>query len=452
MSSGSASRASLYTVMEIQKKYSVTTSGQGNRSRASTKIKKADIKGRTISFNYFESLYSPQVTANLIFVDAGGSIEADKDQDTQNRLGSIKSSLPITGEEQVAIRIESKSGVLKLTRNPLIVDEVPSTTSESNRESIFLSLVSNPTLKNLEITDPTKTYTGRISDTVKSILKGLKIRKFKIDKTRNSYNFISRSRGGLDLITDLCRRSIPVKGDPGYFFYETQDGFNFRSIHSLISKKPVETYTYTAGLQANLDNDENDFKIVREPNFLKDQKVQERKKWTSSRNIFFNPATLKTDEVVYTMKTDSPEQTLGKGVTYTDEVTGYTTTHEHVLDLGSLGDNESLTPNNDPREWQAKSPMRYNLLHSQIMEIQVPCNVKLRAGNVIRVEFERQGDDKSLGGIDQQTSGNFLILHLCHHFDTKRSFTSMTIIRDTYGVHTSNSLDDEDDDTLENSD
>ena len=452
MSAGSASAASLYTVMEIQKKYSVTTSGQGNRSRASTKIKKADIKGRTISFNYFESLYSPQVTANLIFVDAGGSIEADKDQDTQNRLGSIKSSLPITGEEQVAIRIESKSGVLKLTRNPLIIDEVPSTTSESNRESIFLSLVSNPTLKNLEITDPTKTYTGRISDTVKSILKGLKIRKFKIDKTRNSYNFISRSRGGLDLITDLCRRSIPVKGDPGYFFYETQDGFNFRSIHSLISKKPVETYTYTAGLQANLDNDENDFKIVREPNFLKDQKVQERKKWTSSRNIFFNPATLKTDEVVYTMKTDSPEQTLGKGVTYTDEVTGYTTTHEHVLDLGSLGDNESLTPNNDPREWQAKSPMRYNLLHSQIMEIQVPCNVKLRAGNVIRVEFERQGEDKSLGGIDQQTSGNFLILHLCHHFDTKRSFTSMTIIRDTYGVHTSNSLDDEDDDTSENSD
>ena len=450
MSSGSASRASLYTVMEIQKKYSVTTSGQGNRSRASTKIKKADIKGRTISFNYFESLYSPQVTANLIFVDAGGSIEADKDQDTQNRLGSIKSSLPITGEEQVAIRIESKSGVLKLTRNPLIVDEVPSTTSESNRESIFLSLVSNPTLKNLEITDPTKTYTGRISDTVKSILKNLNIRKFKIDKTRNSYNFISRSRGGLDLITDLCRRSIPVKGDPGYFFYETQDGFNFRSIHSLISKKPVETYTYTAGLQANLDNDENDFKIVREPNFIKDQKVQERKKWTSSRNIFFNPSTLKTDEVVYTMKTSSPEQTLGKGVTYTDEVTGYTTTHEHVLDLGSLGDTESLTPNNDPREWQAKSPMRYNLLHSQIMEIQVPCNLKLRAGNIIRVEFERQGDDKSLGGIDEQTSGNFLILHLCHHFDTKRSFTSMTIIRDTYGVHTSNSLDDEDDDSLEN--
>ena len=428
MSSGSASRASLYTKMEIQK---FQKSG-----RSSSTIKRADISGRTVVFNYFESLYSPEVTANLIFVDAGGSLQAEKDQDTQERLGSIKSSLPITGEERVAIKIESKSGILDLTKNPLKVDAVPSTTSESNREAIFLSLVSNPTLQNLEIKDPCKTYTGRISETVKSILKDLNIKKFNIDPTQNNYNFISRSRGGLDLITDLCRRSIPVNGDPGYFFYETQDGFNFKAIDNLIAEDPVETYTYTGGLQANLDNDENDFKIIREPNFIKDQNVQERKKWTSSRNIFFNPLTLKTDETVYTMKTASPKKTLGKKVTYTDDIKGYTTTNEHVLDIGSLGDPSEITPNNDPREWQAKSPMRYNLLHSQIMEIQVPCNLKLKAGNVIRVEFERQGDDKSLGGLDEQTSGNFLILHLCHHFDTKRSFTSMTLIRDTYGLYT----------------
>ena len=127
---------------------------------------------------------------------------------------------------------------------------------------------------------------------------------------------------------------------------------------------------------------------------------------------------------------------MGKKVTYTDEVKGYTTTNTHVLDLGSLGDINDITPNNDPREWQAKSPMRYNLLHSQLMEIQVPCNLKLNAGKVIRVEFERQGDNKSLGGLDEHISGNFLILHLCHHFDSKRSFTSMTIARDTYGLYT----------------
>ena len=79
--------------------------------------------------------------------------------------------------------------------------------------------------------------------------------------------------------------------------------------------------------------------------------------------------------------------------------------------------------------------MRYNLLHSQMMEIQVPCNLRLRAGNVIKVEIERQGNDKELGGLDEHTSGKYLILHLCHHFDTERSFTSMTLARDTYGLH-----------------
>jgi len=427
MSVGSASRASLYTRMVINK--------DG---------KTANIAGKTATFNYFESVYSPEVTANLIFVDAGGSIQADKDQDTQERLGSIKSSLPITGGENLEVRIESKSGTLNFTRNPLKVDAVPSTTQESNREAIFLSLVSKPTFENLEIKNPCKTYTGNISDTVKSILKDLNITedKMDIDKTRNNYNFISRSRGGLDLITDLCRRSIPVNGDPGYFFYETRDPdregtlFNFKAIDNLISEDPVETYTYSGGLQANLDNDENDFRIIREPNFIKDQNVQERKKWTSSRNVFFNPLNNTTTEEIYTMKTDLPNKTLGKKVTYTDEIKGYTTTHKQVLDIGSLGNINELTPNNDPTEWQAKSPMRYNLLHSQLMEIQVPCNLNLTAGNVIRVEFERQGDDKSLGGLDEQTSGNFLILHLCHHFDTERSFTSMTLARDTYGLYT----------------
>ena len=129
------------------------------------------------------------------------------------------------------------------------------------------------------------------------------------------------------------------------------------------------------------------------------------------------------------------KKTLGRrSVEFVIPAFKYATSRSHVLDIGSL-DYKELTPNNDPREWQAKSPMRYNLLHSQMMEIQVPCNLKLRAGNVIKVEIERQGDDKELGGLDEHTSGKYLVLHLCHHFDTERSFTSMTLARDTYGLH-----------------
>ena len=421
--SGSASRASIYEKMIIR-----------------NDKKEANLIGKVASFNYFESVYSPEVTANLIFVDASGAIKADKAQDTQERLGSIKSSLPIVGDEDFEFAIKSISSVTSLS-GTLRVNSAPVISEDSNRQSIFLSLVSNATIDNLEIKNPTITYKGRISNTVKKILRELKIRKFKIDKTRNNYDFISRSKGGLDLITDLCRRSIPTKGDPGYFFYETQDGHNFRAIDNLISKRPVETYTYTGGMLSNLDNDENDFRIVRPPRFIKDQNIKERKKWMSSRNIFYNPATLEVEEKFYTLKGAEGEigtkvnKTLGKDIDYPNgSIVWYSKTNHITLDIGSL-DYQNLTPNNDPREWQAKSPMRYNLLHSQMMEIQVPCNLELRAGDVIKVEIERQGDDKELGGLDEHTSGKYLIMHLCHHFDSKRSFTSMTLARDTYGLH-----------------
>ena len=47
-----------------------------------------------------------------------------------------------------------------------------------------------------------------------------------------------KEEGALNIILDMCRRSVPVKGDAGYFFHQTQDGFKFKSIDFLLSQKP----------------------------------------------------------------------------------------------------------------------------------------------------------------------------------------------------------------------
>ena len=61
--------------------------------------------------------------------------------------------------------------------------------------------------------------------------------------------------------------------------------------------------------------------LLDSPIFLKDQNVKERKKWISSRNIFFNPYNLKTDEKFYALKGAEDDQsgqpvkkTLGKEI------------------------------------------------------------------------------------------------------------------------------------------
>lgn len=45
-------------------------------------------------------------------------------------------------------------------------------------------------------------------------------------------------------------------------------------------------------------------------------------------------------------------------------------------------------------------------------------------------------DQKELGSFDLNQSGKYIILNLCHHFDPQRSFTSLTLVRDSFGIYT----------------
>ena len=159
---------------------------------------------------------------------------------------------------------------------PFKVSKSPVMTRESNRQAVLLSLVSPKMKENND--DPIfDKYKGKISDTVKKILKEkFKISNDKVDiePTKNGYNFLGKGRGGLDLILDLCKRSVPVKGDAGFFFYQTKSGFKFKSINELLSQKPDFTLVYFGGFkQDNTEEGGNDNKIMMPPRFEKDQDV-----------------------------------------------------------------------------------------------------------------------------------------------------------------------------------
>jgi len=406
-----------------------------NRIELQKKGKKSvELKGGVVSVDYYESLYSPTVTANVMYVDAGGNLEDDK-----NKLTSVKEALPITGLEDLFFNITNETGELKfLKKDAFKVSKAPVMTRESNRQSVLLSVVS-PQLKQNNDDPIFDKYKGKISDTVKKILKEkLKISNDKLDiePTQNGYNFLGKGRGGLDLVLDLCKRSVPVKGDAGFFFYQTKSGFKFKSINELISQKPEFTLVYFGGFKQDNTEDNNDNKIMMPPRFEKDQDVIKSLKGGvyRSRNIFFDPRTFCYEEVTYDISKEGVKKTLGGAPPFADDVKSFTKTFHHILDVGSLDSNPSTEINNDPREWQASSVMRYNLLHSQVVHIQIPCNLKLEAGNVIKMEIESTSANKEEGAKDEQQSGNYLILNLCHHFTDRRSITSLTLVRDTYGI------------------
>ena len=331
-------------------------------------------------------------------------------------------------------------GTLDFTRDPFKVTNSPIMHQESNRQTVLLNLVNKSEITNSEIPIFDR-FVGKISDNVTKILQQklqLTNDKIDIESTKNSYGFVGKGKGALNIILDLCRRSVPVKGDAGYFFYQTKSGYKFRSIESLLSEKQKFTFNYFGGFKKDNTKNDNDNKLVREPLFLKDQNVGQVLKGGvyRSRNIFFDPRTFCYEEVNYDLSKDGVKKTLGGAPPFADDVKSFTKTFHHILDVGTLDVEPSTEVNNDPREWLATSRTRYNLLHTQMMFIQVPCNPELKAGEVIRCEIEFPGEKKEEGAVSQQQSGNYIILHLCHSFNSQRSFTSMTVVRDTYGLHT----------------
>ena len=108
------------------------------------------LEGKTVAFDYYESIRSPNITANMIVVDAGGSTTYDKEYDKQTRSGSIYNALPLTGREKIKFKIKSALGTLDFSNRPLFVNTINNPDQNSQRESIMLSLFSEGAKLNCE--------------------------------------------------------------------------------------------------------------------------------------------------------------------------------------------------------------------------------------------------------------------------------------------------------------
>ena len=439
------------------------------KTKENKKEKKVRIEGKIVGVNYFESVYSPMVTASFLQEDTGGTTE---DDDT-GMPGTLKDTLPVEGFEDVLFRIKTGSGELKFDKKKdkcFVISGSPYNIDTMQKQTAFFPMISKNAVRSAN--NPVKDLypEAPISDIVQQILnKGsLKIPKGRlfIEKTKNKLKVIGDSQTPLDTILKLCNKSIPADGgDPGYFFFETQSGYHFKSIQGLIkeginqygkavqafahtgtitlgageldpAKHPFPLYRYSSLIDANLDNDKNNFKVLKPPIVRRDQdQINALKNGQYTvRVCTIDPVTQNYNEEIITLE-DNQNNTFLGGVQVdnnpTDEPTPYCQTYSYILNY----DKEDGVIDN-PSEYEPRAMMKYGLLHSQLVDIQIPCNVKLEAGQVIKLMFENitQGN-KVEEAYNEHRSGFYLILHLCHHFDSSNSFTSLTLARDGYGLY-----------------
>jgi hypothetical protein len=75
---------------------------------------------------------------------------------------------------------------------------------------------------------------------------------------------------------------------------------------------------------------------------------------------------------------------------------------------------------------------RQNQMFTIKINIMIPGDFSLKAGQLIHCDFPEltiEGNKKS----NQSSGGIYMISSLCHRVTTRNTFTSLTLVRDTFG-------------------
>ena len=420
--------------------------------------KTIDLKLGVVSFNYYEDLFSPCLTAQLLIVSSGGATQTDvKDGESGETIENVYSGLPIRGGERVKIKIKpntEKNAALEFDtpEKYFYVSNVSKQFSDGSKEIFTLDLVSREAITN-ETSRVVKRYPkeSKISDHVKTIIQdrlASTIEDEDIDETVNKYGFIGNLKKPFHVLVWLASKSKPKKGLPGYFFYQTKDGFKFKSIDSLIedgNESEKITYRETNFKPSSVLSDVADFTIL-QYNVVQNNDLLTKLALGqfSSHIMEFDPlqGTFTTQEQGKFTLDDVTSESINLGETpevpklLNDDTTQNLGTLPSrlitmVTDRGVLDFEPVTDKNSEPSLWQRQAYMRYQLLFTQVLNMVVPLNTNLSVGNIIFVEFLKSNMEAKER--DRQQSGSYMIKELCHHFDPNQSITSMTLIRDTFG-------------------
>ena len=106
-----------------------------------------------------------------------------------------------------------------------------------------------------------------------------------------------------------------------------------------------------------------------------------------------------------------------------------------ISDHGTLGiGTDGFQTSGIDQAYQAKSASRYNQLFSQSVDIQIPLNTNIKVGDLINCIFPELNSLTGQSKVhDASASGNYLVARLNHHIQPNASFSSLNLVRDSYG-------------------
>lgn len=427
-----------------------------------------DLRPGAVGVDFYEDLFSPTITAKIHMAVSDGSTV----QDDQGAYTAPYEALKLRGGEAVSIDIapnDPDNQAIQFTTIPLYVNSISNLDKRAEQQFFTLNLYSKEAYEN-ETTFLQKAYAkdARVSDHVQTILNESFPTNVtnQIDTTANKYGFLGNQMKPFQALVTLASKSVPESAgtggnssSAGFFFYQTIDGFNFRAVDGLISQEPIAQYFYSEVQNTNIGCDFEptpelpalkfkieDFYINKNQNLVNNL----RKGTYSSERKFFNPIdfTVKPPQESFTGNDYvGKAKNLGQAFNPQDlslagEALKFPDKPSLILsetyDFGTVEKKVSQDFTQNIDDYYSQRKMRYNTLFTQDVSIQVSVNTNLHAGDLVTCILPKTQQCPS-DDIDQdQISGIYMIKELRHHFDTRGSYTSMRLIRDTFGLYGTN--------------
>ena len=407
--------------------------------------KPVSIVNGLVLLEYRESILQDTIRASYVFADTGNTINGK----------TALEGLPIVGQETVFLKFtDNNENTLNLR---MYVNKVTPISEDTTKSIVKLDLVSREFILNEKIR-LNERFDGKISDHVTKILTAQNYlatkKKIDIEETSNNYNFIGTNRKPYYAMNWLSKKAVSSEnqknGDSaGYFFFETSEGFKFKSIDGLLSqeKKKSIVFNQTPDSKGKDTPAGYDVKAL---DYSKDNRVDVQEKLKmgafSSRTILFDPFNCYYEVVVPNAKEKEKSlkkagkelPTLNPEFNQTGANKDFSRTTYYLLDKGTLpsGNTQQQIDKSKEENFEYKnilnqSIMRYNQLFSIKSTVTIPGDFSLHAGDVVYCDAKQLSEEDE--EINKEYGGLYIIADLCHRITPDGTYTKLNLVRDSIG-------------------
>lgn len=391
-----------------------------------------DIRLIIDELNLYEDIFSSTMTGNIVL------------HDTSN----LVNTLPITGFDYAVIEFAKPSSSEIYSKVFRIYKMTDRQRINAQTETYILHLCSEESILN-ESTRVSKSY---VSQTIDAIIRDIAFSFLKInpDKFSDSHITSTSERHSIVIpnwrpffaINWLCRMARSSSySSPSFVFFEDRDGFHFTSIELLSQQEPTKSILISPrNLGVEQDTRESDLEITMKTAYewempygfdivqnidsgmyagslISVDPIRQRILNTdiSSKKVFNNMKHLNTNSLLTDLKTrknTTPDQDTQSFLRV------YPTTLGHdTLEYGNI--KGTMLPNN-VEQWLIQRNMYFSTLHSSKINVSMPGDTSLRAGQVVDAKFPAYIlQDQTEKELDELYSGKYIITAVRHSMNQR---------------------------------